>query len=212
MLSRSLCLRRKIEMFHHTAEISDDVSIGSHVSIWRYSIVQNEVEIGDNTIVGSHVYIGAGVRIGSNCKIQNGAQIFEGSIVGNGVFIGPGAILTNDKNPRAVTDDGKLKSRVDWDLSHVEVCSFASIGAGAICVAPVKIGEWALIGAGSVVTKSLGCFEFGFGNPYERQGWIGRAGKKLVKIESSNYWSCPISNRLYEEIRIGDQLRLRERD
>jgi acetyltransferase-like isoleucine patch superfamily enzyme len=195
---------------HASAEVSNQARVGSGASIWRFSIIQDGAEIGSNTIIGSNVYIGSGVKIGSDCKIQNGAQIFEGSIVGDGVFIGPGVILTNDKKPRAVTDQNKLKSKSDWKLASVQICNFASIGAGAICVAPIRIGEWALVGAGSVVTKSVNSFEYGFGNPYVKRGWIGKLGETLVQVESSNFWLCPISKQLYEEIHNGGSILLIE--
>jgi|LakMenEpi03Aug12_release.lakeMendotaPanAssembly.Ray.scaffolds.fasta_scaffold469902_2 acetyltransferase-like isoleucine patch superfamily enzyme len=195
---------------HPSAEVHEDSKLENGVKIWRFAIIQSHAEIGENSIIGSHVYIGEGVRIGSNCKIQNGAQIFEGSKIGDGVFIGPGVILTNDKVPRAVTDQETLKSNTDWLLSSVEVSNFASIGAGALCIAPVKIGEWALIGAGSIVTKSIKSFEYGFGNPYKNQGWIGRSGERLVKIQGTNSWLCPISKKIYVESFLNEDIHLIE--
>jgi acetyltransferase-like isoleucine patch superfamily enzyme len=101
------------------------------------------------------VYVGPGVVIGQNCKIQNYAMIYDPAHIGEGVFIGPGAILTNDKNPSAVSSDGKAKVATDWIMSKVVVGDGASLGAGSICVAPINVGAHAMVGAGAVVTRDV---------------------------------------------------------
>ena len=135
--------------------ISIDAVISSSARIWDFSQIRENARIGANTIIGSYVYIDANVIIGKNCKVQNRALIYDPSIIHDGVFIGPGVILTNDKNPRAVKVQGVIKENSDWEKVGVEVFEGASIGSGAICIAPVKIGKWALVGAGSVVTKNV---------------------------------------------------------
>lgn len=184
---------------HPTAEIGCDVQMASNVAIWRFTTVMDKVVLGENTILGSYVYVGAEVKIGANCKIQNNASIFEGSFIGEGVFIGPGAILTNDRYPRSTNQSGKLKKSADWTRASVVVNSYASIGAGAICVAPIVIGQYALIGAGSIVTRNVSDFEYGFGNPYLRKGWVGRSGFPLKRAEKPDLWVCPKSGDEYLE-------------
>ena len=142
--------------------------------------------------MGTNVYIGAGVIVGSRCKIQNGAQIFEGSTLGDGVFVGPGAILTNDRIPRAITPDGHLKRSSDWDLSAVTVDDGVSIGAGAIVVCGCRLGAWSVVGAGAVVTRSLGPFELVVGVPARRLGWMCRCGSRIEPP-----CSCPTCRRPY---------------
>lgn len=111
------------------------------------------------------MYIGPSVVIGDNCKIQNNALIYEPAVLEDGVFVGPGAILTNDKNPRAINVDGSLKEKGDWDAVGVHLEAGASVGAGAVCVAPLRIGSWALVGAGSVVIHSVSAQTIVAGNP-----------------------------------------------
>jgi acetyltransferase-like isoleucine patch superfamily enzyme len=150
---------------HETAEIDSSVKIGQGSKIWGNSRIREESIIGTNVIIGFGVYIGPGVIIGNNVKIQNAAQIYEPSVIEDGVFIGPGAILTNDRYPRAVKEDGELKTEQDWIRSGVTIRMGASIGAGAILIAPVEIGEWSLIGAGAVVTSDIPSFSLGIGVP-----------------------------------------------
>ena len=159
-------------------------------AIWEYSQIRENVKIDSDTIIGSHVYIDANVRIGKNCKIQNSALIYDPSISHDGVFIGPGVILTNDKNPRAIQTLGRIKQSSDWQKVGVEIFEGASIGSGAICIAPVKIGRWALVGAGSVVTKNVSDYALVVGNPARQIGWVGPAGVALTQV-AETVFECP---------------------
>ena len=172
------------------AVISPEAQISQGVAIWAFTQVRERAKIGQDTIVGSHVYIDANVQIGSNCKIQNRALIYDPSVIHDGVFIGPGVILTNDKNPRSISIAGEVKSKDDWVKVGVEILEGASIGAGAICVAPVKVGKWALVGAGSVVIKNVKDFALVVGNPARQVGWVGPAGVPLTRVTDSIF-ECP---------------------
>ena len=132
-----------------SALVSPLSSLGKNLRIWHQSQIREESTIGDNVIIGRNVYIGPGVEIGMNTKIQNNALIYEPAKIGNGVFIGPGVIFTNDRYPRSINPDYSQKGASDWDQVGVEVGDGAAIGAGVICIAPVKIGLWASIGAGA---------------------------------------------------------------
>jgi UDP-2-acetamido-3-amino-2,3-dideoxy-glucuronate N-acetyltransferase len=182
-----------------SAQVSATADLGENVKIWHFSQIRENVFIGDNVVIGSMVHIGSGVRIGSNSKIQNSALIYEPAIIGPGVFIGPGVIFTNDHNPRAINPDGLQKNASDWNSVRVEVEEGASIGAGAICIAPVKIGRWASIGAGAVVTKTVKPFALMVGIPARQVGWVGRAGKKLTNI-NSNVFICPQTKETYLQV------------
>ena len=138
-----------------SAEIHDSVFIPSSTRVWGNSQIREGAKIGENCIIGRNVYIGAGVVIGNNCKIQNNALVYEPAVLEDGVFIGPAAILTNDKHPKAVNEDGSIKTTKDWNSQGVKIRSGAAIGAGAICVAPVEIGPDATVGAVSVVTRNV---------------------------------------------------------
>ncbi len=136
-----------------SADVDDGAKIGAGTSIWHLVHVRSGADIGTNCVIGRGAYIGEGVRVGDNSKIQNYALVYEPAVIGAGVFIGPAVVLTNDTYPRAVNTDGTLKSAHDWEPVGVTVGAGASIGARAVCVAPLTIGRWATIAAGAVVTK-----------------------------------------------------------
>jgi acetyltransferase-like isoleucine patch superfamily enzyme len=150
---------------HASAEVHPTTIIPNSTTVWQFTHVRENVTIGENCVIGRNVYIGPGVVIGNNCKIQNNALIYEPAVIEDGVFIGPAVVLTNDKNPRAVNEDGSLKSSADWDMVGVTVRKGAAIGANSTCIAPVEIGEWSLVGAGSVVTKDVDAYATVAGNP-----------------------------------------------
>lgn len=172
------------------ASVSSEAKISENASIWDFAQVREGAVIGENSIIGSFAYIDANVQIGKNCKIQNRALIYDPAVVHDGVFIGPGAILTNDKNPRSISSSGQVKSAMDWDKVGVEVLQGAAIGSGAICVAPVKIGQWALVGAGAVVTKDVKDYALVVGNPARQVGWVGKTGKQLESVDGQHF-KCP---------------------
>jgi acetyltransferase-like isoleucine patch superfamily enzyme len=147
------------------AIVEPGVEIGEGSSIWEFTKIRSGAFIGENVTVGMNVYIGPGVAIGANCKIQNGAMIYDPATIGDGVFIGPGVILTNDKHPRAVGLSGEKLGVNDWTQVGVVIEDQASIGAGAICVAPVTIGKGAMVAAGAVVTKDVPAGEVWAGVP-----------------------------------------------
>lgn len=178
-----------------SAVVGDRVFLGQGVRIWGDTQVRELAVIGANTVLGRGVYIGVGVSIGSNCKVQNGAQIYDPARIGSGVFIGPGVIMTNDKVPRAVTSNGHLKDHTDWEASAVVVGDGASIGAGAVCVSPLEIGAWALVGAGAVVTRDVAPHSIVVGAPARHVGWAGRSGKPLQS--QGSFFVCPDTGERY---------------
>ena len=179
-----------------SASVSKSASIAVSAKIWNYAQIRENVVIGENTIIGSYVYVDTNVQIGNNCKIQNRALLYEPAKICDGVFIGPGVILTNDHNPRAVQANEVLKSEDDWAKEGVVIEKGASIGAGAICIAPVQIGSWSLVGAGAVVTKNVPAFAVVIGNPAKQIGWVGKFGIRLIKI-SEEIYQCPETKAKY---------------
>lgn len=167
--------------------------------VWHLAQVRGEAVIGEFTIVGRGAYIGAGVSVGDNCKIQNYALVYEPAILEEGVFVGPAVVLTNDTYPRAITPDGSLKSGQDWVHVGVTVRRGASIGARAVCVAPVTIGEWALVAAGSVVTRNVPAHALVSGSPARRVGWVSRTGHRM-ESDDGVIWHCPRSAERYREV------------
>lgn len=162
-----------------SANVSPTADVGSGTMIWDLTQVREKATIGANCVIGRGAYIDHDVTIGDNCKIQNEAQVYYPAQIGNGVFIGPGAILTNDLNPRAVNPDMSPKGDSDWTPTRVLVDEGASIGAGAMVVGQVHIGRWALVGAGSIVTRDVPAHALVAGSPARRVGWVGRGGRRL---------------------------------
>ena len=183
-------------MIHDEARVADSASLGHGLSIWQGAVVREDARIGDETTVGLGAYIGSGVTIGNRCKIQNFACVYEPAWLGEGVFVGPGAILTNDRHPRAMNIDGSLKGASDWNAVGVVVGEGASIGAHATCVAPLRIGQWAMVAAGSVVTRDVPDFALAVGVPARLVGWVGRAGRRLIE-EIPGVWNCPLTGERY---------------
>lgn len=188
------------------ALVSPSAEIGGGTRVWGLAQVREKARVGKSCIIGRGAYVGSRVQIGDNCKIQNYALIYEPARLGDGVFVGPAAVLTNDLFPRAVNADGSLKSGSDWEPVGVVVEDGASIGARALCVAPVTVGAWAMVAAGAVVTRDVAPFSLVRGVPARHAGWVGRAGVPLVS--NGGFFVCPTSNEIYEEV--AGQLRLKE--
>ena len=162
-----------------TALVEDHVQIGDGTYIWHYVQVRPHASIGSECNIGRGVFIDRGVTVGSRVKIQNYVSVYEGVTLEDGVFIGPHAVFTNDKMPRAVTPEMKLKSADDWEIVPTLVKRGAAIGANAVIVCGVTIGEWAMIGAGSVVTKDVPDYALVVGNPARIIDYVCPDGHRL---------------------------------
>lgn len=172
-----------MEHFQHpTAEVSPQSKIGKGTKIWHQAQVRENACIGKNCILGKGSYVDFGVNIGDNVKIQNGVFVYHGVTVEDGVFLGPGVILTNDKNPRAIDENGKLKSDDDWVLGKILIKKGASVGARSTVLPGVTIGEYALIGAGSVVTKDVPDYALVYGNPAKVRGKVDKGGNVVHRL------------------------------
>ena len=203
---------------HATADLESDVGVGSGTSIWHRAQVRTGARLGSDCIVGRDVFIDAGVVLGDRVKIQNGALIYHGVSVGNGVFIGPGAILTNDRYPRALTSAGELSTAADWQVSPITLSDGCSIGAGAVVVAGVSVGTYAMVGAGAVVTRDVPSHALVVGSPARRIGWVCACGARLVDsngepmaAEPGRYAAnqeliCPACGRTYAHLKDADTL------
>jgi len=179
-----------------TALVAPSAEIGAGAKIWHHAQVREEVVLGENVIVGKGAYIGPKVHVGKNSKIQNSAFIYEPASIGEGVFVGPGVILTNDRYPRAVNPDLTQKSAADWEPVGVQIETGASIGAGSVIVAPVRVGAWAMVAAGSVVVKDVPPHALVVGNPAKQIGWVSKRGARLIE-ETKNSFLCPVSKVRY---------------
>src|SRR3990172_5347512 len=168
-----------MKKIHKTADVSKKSKIGSGTSVWNNVQIREGAEIGKNCTIGKNVYIDKDVKIGNNCKIQNNVSIYHGVEIEDGVFLGPHVCFTNDKNPRAVNPDGTFKAPADWTLSKTLVKRGASIGGNATILPGLTIGEWALVGAGAVVTRDVPDFGIVVGNPAKLVGIADKSGKKV---------------------------------
>jgi len=165
-------MRERIDIFIHPAAfVSDDALIGDGTKIWINSQVREGASIGDHCIISKDTYIDTGVKIGNRVKVQNGVSIYHGVEIGDDVFIGPNAVFTNDHVPRAFNRD--------WKIAATIVEKGASIGANATIVCGHRIGEYALVGAGSVVTKDVPAHALVMGNPARIRGYVCRCGARL---------------------------------
>jgi len=179
---------------HPTAEVSDKARIGEGSSIWHQAQVREGVTIGENCIIGKGVYVDEGVSIGNNVKIQNYVSVYHGLTIEDGVFVGPHVCFTNDMRPRAVNPDGSLKAADDWFLSETLIKRGAALGANSTIRCGITIGEWAMVGSGSVVTKDVPAHGLVYGNPAQLRGFVCACGEITVQ-ESQNGQSvtnkCP---------------------
>lgn len=187
---------------HATAEVSDRATIGEGSSIWHHSQVREGARIGENCILGKGVYVDNDVLIGNNVKIQNYVSVYHGVTLEDGVFVGPHVCFTNDMNPRAINPDGSLKAADDWVLSETRIKSGAALGANSTIRCGVTIGEWAVIGAGSVVTRDVPAHGLVYGNPGRLHAFVCSCGTKLDKAEADGKGMLAACPRCGRQVRI----------
>lgn len=175
---------------HETAVVDDGSAIGEGTKIWHFSHIMPNCTIGPNCNVGQNVVISPDVILGKNVKVQNNVSIYTGVICEDDVFLGPSMVFTNVMNPRSAVN------RRD-QYSKTTVKKGASIGANATIVCGNDIGEYAFIGAGSVVTKEVPDYALVVGNPARQIGWMSAYGHRLT-FDVSGKASCPESNERYQ--------------
>ena len=167
---------------HSTADVSPLAKVGEGSMIWHGCQVREGAEIGQNCILGKGVYIDSGVCIGDNVKIQNYVSVFHGVEVEDGVFIGPHVCFTNDLHPRAINPDGSLKAADDWVLTRTLIQKGAALGANSTIVCGVTVGQWAMVGSGSVVSRDVPDYALVYGNPARIHGYVCPCGYRLVEV------------------------------
>ena len=170
---------------HATALVEDGAVIGDASKIWHYVHIRRSAHVGANCVIGRGVFIDEGVQIGNAVKIQNYVSVFHGVTIEDGVFIGPHVCFTNDMWPRAINPDNTIKSADDWECTKTVVEHGASIGANSTIVCGTTIGTWALVGAGSVVTKSVPAHALVVGNPARLIGYVCKCGRRAADLASA---------------------------
>lgn len=158
-----------------TAIIDKNVKLGNGTKIWHFVHIMKDAKIGKNCIIADYVYLGKGVKIGDNVKIENRATVYDGVTIEDNVFVGPHVSFTNDLYPRSFNSN--------WKVLPTIVKKGSSIGAGSVIVCKVIIGDYALIGAGSVVTENIPSHALVFGNPARVRGFVCKCGTRLEMKE-----------------------------
>ena len=175
---------------HETAVIDGGCKIGRGTKIWHFSHVMSGSEIGENCNIGQNVVISPGVKLGKNVKVQNNVSIYTGVICEDDVFLGPSMVFTNVINPRSaiIRKDSYLTTIVEKG---------ATIGANSTIVCGNRIGTYAFIGAGAVVTKDVKPYSLVVGNPARQTGWMSEYGHKLI-FDNSGVATCSESRERYK--------------
>ena len=165
-----------------TAIIDAGAIIGEGTCIWHFSHIMSGAVIGNNCILGQNVYVDNNVAIGNGVKIQNNVSVYNGVILEDGVFIGPSAVFTNVINPRSF-----IERKNEFKKTLVQ--KGASIGANVTIICGITIGEYAMIGAGAVVTKDVPAYALMVGNPGKQVGWVSEAGEN-TEFDGSNFFNA----------------------
>ncbi len=175
---------------HETAVIDTGCQIGKGTKIWHFSHIMPNCSIGENCNIGQNVVISPNVVLGKNVKIQNNVSVYTGVVCEDDVFLGPSMVFTNVINPRShVVRKDEYKQTL--------VRKGASIGANATIVCGNEIGEYAMIGAGAVITKPVKPYALMVGNPAKQIGWVSKNGQKL-QFDGKRIAICPETNEKYE--------------
>jgi acetyltransferase-like isoleucine patch superfamily enzyme len=151
--------------------VEDGAEIGAGSRVWHHVHVRSGARIGERCVLGKSVFVDSGAVVGSGCKVQNFVSIYSGVTLEDDVFVGPSAVFTNDRYPRA--------SGEGWEPLPTLVRTGASIGANATVLPGLTIGEWAMVGAGAVVTRDIEPHRLVAGNPAKAVGWACRCGRRV---------------------------------
>lgn len=172
---------------HDTAEVSELAILGNNTKIWNLVQIRENTVLGENCIVSKNVYIDFDVKIGNNVKVQNNVSVYNGVTIEDDVFVGPCVVFTNDFRPRAVAPN--------WKVTPTLVEKGASLGANCTLVCGITVGQYAMVAAGSVVTKSIAPHTLVAGNPAKVIAFIYKSGAKvlvsdIVSVDGSNVRFC----------------------
>ena len=177
---------------HETACIDDGVQIGKGSKIWHFCHVMGGAKIGENCILGQNIFVGGKAQIGNRVKIQNNVSVYDSVILEDDVFCGPSCVFTNVINPRSFVER-------KTEYQEIRVKRGATIGANATLICGITIGEFALIGAGAVVTKDVKAYALMAGVPAIQKGWVSKSGvvldESLICPETGEHYRI-INNQL----------------
>ena len=180
----------KENYFHETSIIGENAAIGQGTKIWQFCVIMDGAHIGSGCSIGQGCFVENGADIGNNVKIKNNVAVYSGVECEDDVFLGPNCVFTNVINPRSFIEK---KNEFKKTIIH----KGATVGANATIVCGHEIGEYALIGAGAVVTRDIRAYALAVGNPVRQTGWVCRCGEKL-SLHSDGFWYCNKCNTKYE--------------
>lgn len=180
-----------------TALVEKDVAIGPGSKVWHQAHIRTRARIGDRCILGKGVFVDFDVVIGDDCKLQNYVCVYHGVSLGRGVFIGPHATFTNDMWPRATNPKFEALKDGEWDVGTTVVGDGVAIGANSTILPNVTIGKWALVGAGSVVTKDVQPYALVVGSPARRIGWVCACGARVDSPTCTRCGELPADHPLH---------------
>lgn len=169
------------DVFVHATAIAESDRIGTGTRIWAFAHVMKGAVVGESCNIGEHCFVEGGAVVGSGCTIKNGNMLWEGVTLEDGVFVGPHVFFTNDRyprSPRLPSAKPRYAEKATW-LLPTKVKEGASLGAGAVLLPGITIGEYAMVAAGSVVTKDVQPYSLVRGNPARPSGWVCRCGQRL---------------------------------
>jgi UDP-2-acetamido-3-amino-2,3-dideoxy-glucuronate N-acetyltransferase len=170
-----------MKYIHALADIQTD-TIGTGTYVWQFAVILAGASIGDNCNINCHTFIENDVQIGNNVTVKSGVFLWDGIRVHDNVFIGPNATFTNDKYPHSKVYPRKFQC--------TELGQYCSIGANATILGGVTIGQYAIVGAGSVVTKNVPAYALVTGCPAAISGWVDKNGEKLVAVNADEFVNC----------------------
>lgn len=187
----------KVNYFvHPTAVIDEGATIGAGTRIWHFCHLMKGSRVGADCVLGQNVFVGGSAKIGNRVKIQNNVSLYDSVIIEDDVFCGPSCVFTNVRNPRVF-----IERRNEFETTCIK--KGASLGANATILCGITVGEYALIGAGAVITKDVKAYALMTGNPAVQSGWVGRRGHILDES-----LRCPETGEHYHLV--GNELQLAE--
>ncbi len=191
-------------MIHETAVIDKGAIVGENVYIWHFSHVMQGAVVGDDCSLGQNVVVHSGASLGRGCRVQNNVSVYTAVHCAEGVFLGPSCVFTNVINPRAF-----IPRKEEYKETLVK--RGVSIGANATIVCGITIGEYAMIGAGAVVTKDVKPYALVYGNPAKEEAWVSRSGHKL-SFDDEGKATCPETGEQYFFDKLAGQVLYLDKD
>lgn len=181
---------------HDSATVEANVNIGSDTKVWHQAQIRTRATLGDRCIIGKGVFIDFDVKIGDDCKLQNYSCVYHGVSLGRGVFVGPHVVFTNDMRPRSTDPEFGLLGDGDWEVGETHVDDGAAVGANSTILPNVRIGKWAMVGAGSVVADNVQPYSLVVGSPARHRAWLCRCGKKVNRPKCEKCGPLPADHPL----------------